>query len=59
MSCPGNWGHVGFAAQIDLDELVRSLKPGDTLLVKGSNKIFWTEKFVDRLLLSLEAVKQA
>lgn len=59
ISCPGNWGHVGFAAQVDLDELVRSLKPGDTLLVKGSNKIFWTEKFVDRLLLSLEAVKQA
>lgn len=49
--CPGNWGHYDNAGQIDLERLCRQqLKPGDTLLVKGSNKVFWLNGFVKALL---------
>jgi len=36
-----------------LEDLVGTLRPGDTLLVKGSNRVFWTRNFVDRLASAL------
>lgn len=38
-----------------LDKLVTTLKPGDTLLVKGSNRVFWSEGFVDKLGSALQS----
>ena len=39
------------------DALIRCLQgelaPGDTLLVKGSNRVFWTRGFVDRIVTAL------
>ncbi|MGE0622594.1 MAG: UDP-N-acetylmuramoyl-tripeptide--D-alanyl-D-alanine ligase [Pseudomonadales bacterium] len=36
-----------------LADLTRTLHPGDTLLVKGSNRVFWARKFVDRIAAAL------
>jgi UDP-N-acetylmuramoyl-tripeptide--D-alanyl-D-alanine ligase len=44
------WFHADNASDIDVGGLCDSLRPGDVILVKGSNKIFWTQKFVDRLV---------
>ena len=33
-----------------LEELKRMLLPGDSVLVKGSNKVFWAKNFVGRLI---------
>ena len=35
-------------------ELEAYAKPGDKILVKGSNRIFWTKNFVDNLVESLK-----
>jgi UDP-N-acetylmuramoyl-tripeptide--D-alanyl-D-alanine ligase len=40
------WFCAARASDIDLDELCDSLHPGDLVLIKGSNKIFWAENFV-------------
>jgi UDP-N-acetylmuramoyl-tripeptide--D-alanyl-D-alanine ligase len=34
-------------------QLVARLEPGDRVLVKGSNRVFWAEGFVDQLLAQL------
>lgn len=34
-------------------DLVAKLEPGDRVLVKGSNRVFWAEGFVDQLLAQL------
>ena len=34
-------------------DLVAKLQPGDRVLVKGSNRVFWAEGFVDQLLAQL------
>jgi UDP-N-acetylmuramoyl-tripeptide--D-alanyl-D-alanine ligase len=34
-------------------DLVARLSPGDRVLVKGSNRVFWAEGFVDQLLAEL------
>ncbi|MBV1879373.1 MAG: UDP-N-acetylmuramoyl-tripeptide--D-alanyl-D-alanine ligase [Pseudomonadales bacterium] len=47
---PGNFGHWASVEKIDLNDLTTMLMPGDTLLVKGSNRIFWQNKFVERLV---------
>lgn len=44
-----HWGHHASAADINLIELAESLKEGDTILVKGSNKVFWVNNFVEAL----------
>lgn len=44
-----DWGHYDTAAEIDLDALAVRLSPEATILVKGSNKVFWTTGFVARL----------
>jgi len=38
-----------------LDALTARLAPGTTLLVKGSNRVFWARGFVDRLLERLSS----
>lgn len=42
----GHWDHVD---QFDLAAFCRTLRPGDWLLVKGSNQVFWVNVFVNRL----------
>jgi UDP-N-acetylmuramyl pentapeptide synthase len=32
-----------------LQAIVAELRPGDVVLVKGSNRVFWADKFVARL----------
>ena len=45
---------VDTADQLDLNLLVAETSSGDTILVKGSNKIFWANRFVDNLITKLE-----
>ncbi len=43
----------GWCAQADaalIDALVTELRPGDALLVKGSNRVFWATGFVAKLI---------
>lgn len=42
--------HIGDVAVFDLDEFSQHLSPGDTVLVKGSNKVFWKHGFVNDLI---------
>jgi UDP-N-acetylmuramoyl-tripeptide--D-alanyl-D-alanine ligase len=42
-------GHFSSVDEFDLENFVGRLEPGDSLLVKGSNKIFWKHDFVERL----------
>ena len=46
--------HVDSADELDLNLLVEETSSGDTILVKGSNKIFWSNKFVINLITKLE-----
>ena len=43
-------GFATNASDIDLPVLAASLREGDTLLVKGSNGVFWTHQFVQQLV---------
>ncbi len=47
--------HVDSVDHLDLDQLIAVTQPGDTILVKGSNKVFWVNKFVSKLITSLES----
>ena len=38
------------ASDIDLATLASSLRAGDTVLVKGSNGVFWRHQFVQQLV---------
>ena len=42
------------ADTLAIDDVVAELEPGDVVLVKGSNRVFWVHDFVDKLLESLE-----
>ena len=44
------WGHYDSVEDMDIDELASRLMPGTRVLVKGSNKVFWTHNFVKRLV---------
>jgi len=44
-----HWGHYSSVAELNLNELAGKLEVGDTILIKGSNKIFWVNKFVEAL----------
>jgi UDP-N-acetylmuramoyl-tripeptide--D-alanyl-D-alanine ligase len=46
-------GHYDFVSEIDLEKLTAQLGEGDTILVKGSNKVFWVNGFVESLLQAL------
>ena len=47
--------HFATIDDFDLDGFVAELRGGDTVLVKGSNKVFWSHQFVRRLLKLLDA----
>ncbi len=47
-------GHFATAGEFDLVAFCQSLTPGDTVLIKGSNKVFWTSGFTGKLLQTLE-----
>lgn len=49
------WGHFDAAGEMDIGRLVSRLLPGATVLVKGSNKVFWTEGFVGKLVDAIKA----
>jgi UDP-N-acetylmuramoyl-tripeptide--D-alanyl-D-alanine ligase len=40
---------------LEPQEIAALLKPGDVVVVKGSKKMFWVNKFVPRLLVALQA----
>ncbi|MBV8922426.1 glutamate ligase domain-containing protein, partial [Bradyrhizobium sp.] len=42
-------------ATLEPQTIAALLRSGDTVVVKGSKKIFWVNKFVPRLLAALEA----
>jgi len=42
------------AAEVPLRQIVAALAPGDVVLVKGSNRVFWYDKFVQRLTEAVE-----
>lgn len=42
-----------------LDTLTRELQPGDRVLVKGSNRVFWAYRFVARLCAALQAADRS
>ena len=46
--------HAESAGDIDLDRLAEYTDPGDTILVKGSNAIFWRHQFVDSLVSAIK-----
>jgi len=48
---------LGIAKNVDelpVEQVVRRLRPGDCLMVKGSNRIFWQHNYVRRLAEQLE-----
>jgi len=49
--------HYESAGEIDLVALAASLKPGDFVLIKGSNTVFWTEDFTKKLCTIIESKK--
>ncbi len=46
--------HYSNSSEALASALTKRLSPGDRLLVKGSNTIFWSENFVEQLLSYLE-----
>lgn len=42
-------GHFESVEDFDLENFVIQLEPGDSVLIKGSNKVFWKRNFVDLL----------
>lgn len=50
-----HWGHYACAGDIDPAELAALFKEGDTILVKGSNKVFWLNNFVEALHSALRS----
>ena len=47
-------GHVTSATELSLQQIANHLKPGDMILIKGSNKIFWQHDFVPKLIYCLK-----
>ncbi len=47
-------GHYETCADFDMAAFVRQRRQGDVILVKGSNKVFWTQHFVDTLYAQLK-----
>lgn len=48
------WGHFDSATDIDVNTLASRIQAGACVLVKGSNKVFWTNRFVDKLAEALK-----
>ncbi len=49
-------GHYPDVASFDMRAFVHDLEGGDTLLVKGSNKVFWINRTVDQLISAINLV---
>jgi len=43
------WFRAERAADVAVDDIARELKPGDVVLIKGSNRVFWKYDFARRL----------
>ncbi|MFT7244250.1 MAG: UDP-N-acetylmuramoyl-tripeptide--D-alanyl-D-alanine ligase [Candidatus Azotimanducaceae bacterium] len=50
--------HYTSTGEINMSLLVEDFQPGDTILVKGSNKVFWVNGFVKALRHALAAKKK-
>ena len=50
------WGHCHSVDDFDIKAFAEKTAPGDAILIKGSNSVFWTNKFVDQLKTALEKV---
>lgn len=48
-----HWLHVDDVSEIDIERLAARLGGGASVLVKGGNKIFWVNQFVDSLIGAL------
>lgn len=46
--------HYANVADFPLEDFVQDLKEGDAVLIKGSNRVFWTQGFVRDLIRALE-----
>ncbi len=44
-----HWGHYESVAELSLADLAEKIEEGDTILIKGSNKVFWVNNFVEAL----------
>ena len=44
------WGYANDVSGIELKALKSRLQKGDRVLIKGSNRVFWTQGFVDRFV---------
>jgi UDP-N-acetylmuramoyl-tripeptide--D-alanyl-D-alanine ligase len=53
-TCPGKSGHYGTVAEFDVDAFAKTLRAGDVLLVKGSNKVFWAHGFTKKLIEAIQ-----
>jgi UDP-N-acetylmuramoyl-tripeptide--D-alanyl-D-alanine ligase len=47
-------GYADEATTVSMATLLDALEPGDRLLVKGSNRVFWVHDFVEKLVAELE-----
>ena len=47
------WQHLDSAEELSLAWLAEELRPGDELMIKGSNRIFWARRTVPQLLEKL------
>ena len=52
------WGYAENISAMDLGALVIDLSEGDCVLVKGSNRIFWSQDFVGKLTQALTDAAQ-
>lgn len=48
-----HWGHEDSVATLSAGGFAAQLRPGDQVLVKGSNRVFWVHNWVDHLLQAL------
>lgn len=55
---PGSWGHYDSVSEFDLDAFVTTLRAGDVVLIKGSNKVFWTHGFTKKLIEKIQSHHQ-
>ncbi len=46
-------GHLNSFDEFDLSSFAGHTREGDVILVKGSNKVFWSRDFVDRLVSAI------
>jgi len=55
----GSHQHNALVSDLDIDKFAQDLNPGDIVLVKGSNRVFWTAGFVTALQRSLAGLSRS